>query len=112
MELFGLLPADNAGVMATLSEPGAEFWSEGATPARRPDAGALAGRQLVTVPADEAVPGDRVRDHGVLRQVTSVEASVVERSVVLFFDPADGFDDPLFVPLFQTVSVWRLCRER
>lgn len=68
-------------------------------------------RKLIDVPADEAVPGDRVRDHGILRQITSIEASVVQRSVVLFFDPTDGFDDQLHVPLFQTISVWRVSRD-
>ncbi len=69
-------------------------------------------RKPVELLADEVAPGDRVRDHGVLRRVTRVAASVVEQSVVLFFDPGDGFDDPLYVPVFQTISVWRVSDER
>jgi hypothetical protein len=68
-------------------------------------------RKLVDVPADEVAPGDWLRDHGAMRRVTGVEASVVEWSVVLFFDPGDDFGDPLHVPLSQTVSVWRVRRD-
>jgi hypothetical protein len=69
-------------------------------------------RKLIEVPADEVIPGDQMRDHGVMRQVTGTGASVVELSVVVFFDETDGFDNRLCVPLFQTVSVWRVCCDR
>ena len=68
--------------------------------------------KLVQVTAGEVVPGDRLRDHGILRQVVGLAPSRIEFSVVVFFDGADGFDDPLCVPLVQTVSVWRVCREQ
>lgn len=68
--------------------------------------------RLVQVAASEVVPGDQMRDHGVLRRVVGLAPSRIEFSLVVFFDEADGFEDPLCVPLSQTVSVWRVRRDR
>jgi hypothetical protein len=67
--------------------------------------------KLIDVLGDEVSPGDLIRDHGHLRRITDIGASVIERSIVLFLDPEDGLDGQLRLPLFQTVSVWRVCRD-
>jgi hypothetical protein len=72
-----------------------------ATPLRKP----------IGVPADEVEEGDVIRDRGVFREVAQVGASVVERSLVFYFDPADGLNDRLTVPVLEMVSVWRVCRD-
>lgn len=65
-------------------------------------------RVLIELPAGEVVPGDRMRDHGLLRRVAGIEASVREGAVVVVFEQAAGCDARLHVPLFQMVSVWRV----
>jgi hypothetical protein len=68
--------------------------------------------KLIQVPADEVVPGDHVRDHGSFREVIEVQASVREGAVVLVFEQVAASGARLHVPLLQTLSVWRACRER
>lgn len=72
----------------------------------------MAERTRVEVPADEAVPGDVVRDQGVFRRIARVEPSVVELSLVWSFDPVAGLSDRLRVPFMTSVSVWRVSGAR
>jgi len=69
------------------------------------------GRRRIEVPAEHVMANDLMRDRGILRHVSGLGPSMVEFSVVLFFGEADGIDDQLCVPLHQTVSVWRVCRD-
>lgn len=69
-------------------------------------------RRRVEIPAEQVIANDLMRDRGVLRRVAGLGPSMVEFSVVVFFGEADGFEDQLCVPLLQTVSVWRVCRDR
>lgn len=66
-------------------------------------------RKLLAVGCDEVLPGDWVRDRGVFRSVAEVTASVRSGSVRLRFEPVAGLGDGLTVPLFESVSVWRVC---
>ena len=68
----------------------------------------VGNRSQVDVPADEVIPGDVVRDQGIFRQVARVEPSIVELSLVWFFDPMAGLSDRLRVPFMTSVSVWRV----
>lgn len=65
-------------------------------------------RRLVTVPADEVVIGDQVRDQGILKRIAFVEPSVVELALTWHFDSVEGYNDSLSVPSLQSVSVWRV----
>lgn len=67
-------------------------------------------RKPVEVPADEVALGDVIRDQGVFRRIARVEPSVVELSLVWFFDPLEGHSDRLRVPSLTSVSVWRVSR--
>lgn len=65
-------------------------------------------RRLVTVPADEVVVGDQIRDQGILKRIAFVEPSVVELTLTWHFDAVEGYNDSLSVPSLQSVSVWRV----
>ena len=77
---------------------------------RQPMEEAQKSRKLIDVPADEVVPGDRIRDRGVFREVAQITASLSERTLVFYLDPAEGLNDRLTVPVLEMVSVWRVCR--
>lgn len=64
--------------------------------------------KALTVSVDEVLPGDLMRDQGVLREVLSVSPSVVEWAVRVVFSPVDGCGPGLTVPLFEPVTVWRV----
>lgn len=66
-------------------------------------------RKLLEVGCDEVLPGDWVRDRGVFRSVAEVTASVITNSVRLRFEPVAQLADGLTVPLFERVTVWRVC---
>ena len=68
----------------------------------------IENRTRVEAPADEVVPGDVVRDHGIFRRIARVEPSVVELALLWFFDPVEGCADGLDVPSLASVSVWRV----
>jgi hypothetical protein len=65
-------------------------------------------REAVVVPVAEVVPGDVVRDQGIFKHVVSVAPLVTDLSVLLFFEPVEGFMNNVSVPMSASVSVWRV----
>lgn len=71
----------------------------------------LAGRErrtMLTLGADELLPGDLMRDQGIVREVAQVSPSVVEWAIRVVFRPVPGRSRGLTVPLFIPVVVWRV----
>jgi hypothetical protein len=64
------------------------------------------------VSACQVIRGDYMRDHGSLREVTSVQASKSDAYMEVVFELVGSRGSRLVVPLHQDVSVWRLCRDR
>lgn len=72
---------------------------------------ACAGRErrtMLTLGADELLPGDLMRDQGIVREVVQVSPSVVEWAIRVVFCPLPGRSRGLTVPLFVPVVVWRV----
>jgi len=68
--------------------------------------------KLVQVPAGTVIPGDRIRDSGMMRQITTIEPSYSRCCVELVFELVAGHGARLVMPSAQDISVWRRCRER
>jgi hypothetical protein len=69
-------------------------------------------RKALVVPAAEVVPGDVVRDQGIFKHVAGVAPLVSQLSLLLSFEPTEGFTSDMSVPLSASVSVWRVCGVR
>ena len=65
-------------------------------------------RILLTVAADEVLPGDLMRDQVTVREVAEVSTSVVAWAIRVAFRPVPGRCRGLTVPLFVPVTVWRV----
>lgn len=64
-------------------------------------------RALLTIPVDEVLPGDLIRNQGVAREIVEVSPSVVEWAIRILFSHVPGHGKGLTVPLFVPVKVWR-----
>jgi ABC-type cobalamin transport system ATPase subunit len=101
-------------IRAHVKLPGGE-WRRvglaGTSAAATPTDNAKGVRKLIQVFPDDVVPGDWIRDGGVFRSVSHMSPLVSSGVLLIHFEPVDGGRADLSVPVFQTVSVWRVCRD-
>ena len=69
-------------------------------------------RRCLRIPASEIEPGDEIQVRDGVRHVVSVVPQVVEFALLIDLDRLGGLNDDMHVPLFQSVTVWRVGDDR
>jgi hypothetical protein len=64
------------------------------------------------LPVEEVETGDQLRRDDRWRLVDHIEPKLLELTILIFWADSADPDDRLAVPITQTISLWRVCRDR